>query len=141
MRLPSNSLLEFNVIGFSSPDDALLRRCLQSLPLIEFMKVLLHDDVATTLKWRVLRLDENRLRQTSAGGIFGAIDKAKKVTGVKVSKTLDLIGDRHGVPQGIENEPLNFKTHVGAICSYVEQQIPWRCHSNMHRSPDFSKGP
>ena len=88
-----------------------------------------------------LRLDESRLRQASAGGIFGAVDKAKKVSGIKISKALDFIGNRYGIPQGVENEPLKFKTHVGAICPDVEQQIPRRCHSHMHGSPDFGKGP
>jgi hypothetical protein len=86
-------------------------------------------------------LDKSGLRQTGAGGIFGAVNKAKKVSGIKISKALDFVGDRHGVPQGVENEPLEFKTHVGAIGPDVEQQIPWRCHSNMHGSPDFSKRP
>ena len=99
MQLPSDGVLKFDVIRFGSPDDALLRRCIQSAPLIQVVKVLLHDDIATTRKWRVFRLDESRLRQTSASRVFGAVDKAQKVSGVKISKAMDFIGDRYGVPQ------------------------------------------
>src|SRR5665213_3188344 len=141
VRLPSGGVLQFDVIRFGSPDDALLRRGVQRMPFVESMQVLLHDNVTATFKCRVVGLDEGGSRQPDAGRIFGAVDKAEEVPGVEISKTLDLVSNRHGIIQGAENEPLEFKTHVGAIGPYVEQQIPRRCHRGMHGPADFGKRP
>ena len=81
----------------------------------------MHDDVAAAREWRVFRLDERRLGQIGAGGIFGAVDEAEEVSGIEVAKAMDLIGDRHGVAERLENEPLELETHVGAIGPDVEQ--------------------
>ena len=67
--------------------------------------------------------------------------EAEQVPGIEVAKALDLIGDRHGVAERVENEPLELETHIGAIGPYVEQQISRRCHGGVHRPPDLREEP
>ena len=105
------------------------------------MQVLLHDNVTATFKGRVVGLDQGRLRQAEAGRIFGAVDEAEQVAGVEIPEALDLVGDRHGIAQRVENEPLEFKAHVGAIGADVEQQVPRRCHRGMNGPADFGERP
>ena len=101
----------------------------------------MHDDVAAARERRVFRLDERRLGQIGAGRIFGAVDEAEQVSGIEIAKAMNLIGDGYGVAERLENEPLELKTHVGAIGPDVEQQISRRRHRGVRRSPDLGERP
>ena len=86
----------------------------------------MNDDIAASSKVGILVADERHVWQIEASRVSRAVDKAKKVTRIEITKSCDFVDDSHAGAKTIEENTFKFKAQIGTLRSDMEEQVARR---------------
>src|SRR5215469_2377601 len=131
---------EFDVGDLGAADDFFLRFDGDLVPLIQIVKILLHDDVASTCESGIFVANKDSIGGRAAGGIFRAIHEAEEIAIVEVAEAVNFVAGRDGAFEASHDLRGELETKIHTLGADMKHQIASRGDSMARAGPNFIKG-